>query len=111
MIEMATLVGVAAVLGAVLLTVIDSAPSAAQSPTPASTQIAPGVSTVSPSQVIVTPLTNVAESTTVSLLEGEDAGDGSSSTTIAVVAGVAAGAVVIVAGIAYRLARGRPRAG
>jgi hypothetical protein len=111
MIEVAALVGVAAVLGAVLMTVIDSAPSAAQAPTPAATRIAPGVSTVSPSQVIVTPLTNVAESTTSSLSEGEDAGRGSSGATTAVVAGVVAGAVVIFAGIAYRLARGRPRAG
>ena len=107
MIEMATLVGVAAVLGAVLLTVIDSAPSAAQSPTPASTQIAPGVSTVSPSQVIVTPLTNVAESTTQPLSTGDD----SSGVNTGIIAGIAAAAAVIFAGIAYRLARGRPRAG
>lgn len=111
MAEVAALVGVAAVLWVVLLTVMDSRPSAAQAPTPAATEIAPGVSTVSPSQVIVTPLTNVAESTTSSLSEGEDAGGGSSGTTTAVVAGVAAGAVVIIAGIAYRLVRGRPRAG
>ena len=107
MVEIAALVGVATVLGLVLLAVLDSAPSAAQSPTPAATQIAPGVSTVSPSQIIVTPLTNVAESTTQPLSSGGD----SSGVKTGVIAGLAAGAAVIFAGIAYRLARGRPRAG
>ena len=93
-------------LAAVWLAVKGGSPGLAQAPTPAATQIAPVVSTASPSQVIVSPVTNVAVSTTGPLTRESD--DDSWVGTGAI-AGVAAAGAVLFGGIAYRLARGRPR--
>lgn len=109
MAELSTVIGALLLIGSVWLILGSSTPGAAQSPTPAATLVSPGVSTVRPSQVIVTPMTNVAESTTASLTQGGDGG--SFSVTTGVIAGLAAAGAVLFAGIAYRLARGRPRAG
>jgi hypothetical protein len=81
----------------------------AASPTPASTMISPEVSTAQPSQAVVSPVSNVAESTTEPLTGAAD--DDSSGVSTGVIAGVAAGAAVLFAGIAFRLARGRAGAG
>jgi hypothetical protein len=81
----------------------------AATPTPASTMISPEVSTAQPSQAVVSPVSNIAESTTEPLTGAAD--DNSSGVSTGVIAGVAAGAAVLFAGIAFRLARGRTGAG
>jgi len=95
-------------LAAVWLLVRGGSPGLAQAPTPASTLITPAVSTASPSQVVVSPVTNVAVSTT-GPLTGES--DDDSWIGTGAIAGVAAAGAVLFGGIAYRLARGRPRRG
>lgn len=81
----------------------------AATPTPASTMISPEVSTAQPSQAVVSPVTNIAESTTGPLAGAAD--DDSPGVSTGVIAGVAAGAAILFAGIAFRLARGRAGAG
>ena len=93
-------------LAAVWLAVKGGSPGLAQAPTPVATQIAPSVSAASPSQVIVSPVTNVTVSTTGPLSMDDD---GSLGIGTGVIAGVAAAGAVLFGGIAYRLARGRPR--
>ena len=81
----------------------------AATPTPGSEIISPEVSTAQPSHAVVSPVSNVAESTTEPLTGIAD--DDSSGVSTGVIAGVAAGAAALFAGIAFRLARGRTGAG
>ena len=108
MAEITAVLVVLAVVVTLWLAVRDSSTGLAQAPTPAATLITPAVSTASPSQADVSPLTNVARSTTEPLARGAD--DGSWIGTGAIAGAAAAGAVLF-GGIAYRLARGRPREG